>query len=425
MNIKRFLKSIAGTSLAMGALSVSGVAGADEFPCHPFGGDCCNPQHCCEPAPTCGWGYNPPAYLRCGGGGSDFWDGLGVRVDFLWWRASEDALLFGYENEINQFNVTSSETFSARNEQHNKYFNTRYDPGFRLGLNHYCQCDCWDSALNWTHFHTKATAKGHSDGLDDVTDPNAAGAHFTVFVPAWERVTSIVAGVYPEESKGHWSLNLDLLDLEFGYKYFVSSCFSLRPNLGLRGARIYQTVRTRSYTNRLANDFFGPNDFVSFTHSKSDFLGLGPRVGLDLKLDLGCGFAVVGQAAGSILFGRLDRNSKEEYIQATEVGTTDVYAEGNLTYIEKSKSSRHSRAVTDLAVGFEWDHCVEWCNRSHPVSVAFLWEHHVFYDFADFSFTAAGYNLDDDAWPASAYGLSKSASNLYTQGLTVALNFGF
>jgi len=306
------------------------------------------------------------------------------------------------------------------NFQSVKHPDFKFDAGFRLGLSHYSICNCYDVALNWTHLHSKATA----DGETTVPTTGVAGGDYTIFFPWWERFE----GIYPDFSKSHWTLNLDLLDLEFGHKYFVACRFILRPHIGLRGARINQSYRVFSFANRFVTDpdlgFF--DSYESEVKAKNNFLAIGPRIGLDLEIDLGCSLALVGEAGASLLFGRFENHNREHLTVLDTEATPPL--EDHFDFFSHSHAHRTSRAVTDLAVGLEWNHCFTCCNRSHPVTIAFLWEHHGFFDFTCFkypsngydpSITPAGFPLEPSQYPNCCCG------DLFTQGLTLSFRFGF
>lgn len=420
MQLKRFLGNVAKAYLVIGALSVSAFAGADEYhnfnscapvctpicpPCGPSSSCCGSP---CNEAPVCSWGYNPPAYTRCGcdTGCGGLMDSLSFRADFLWWRANEEGLSLGTEEFVETFeNSAGPVRNTVINRSHSKRPNYKYDPGFRIGLANYCACDCWDIALNWTHFHTKANVNGASD-LDNGVE----------FFSDWERVVDADATV----ASGRYTLNLDLVDLELGRKFYVSSCFVLRPQFGLRIARIDQNYRVESESSE------GPetslSDFVSDVKSRSDFLSVGPRVGVDIEVHLGCGLALFGQAAGSIVFGKFDNHSRERLTDFTTASTAQI---SDFEYEANSSAHRCSRTITDFAVGIKWERCFDWCNRMHPVSLAFAWEHHAFYDMNNFNFVERGFDFNGaGSGVANGSGLRKHG-NLYTQGLTVTASFGF
>ncbi|HEV8052619.1 MAG TPA: Lpg1974 family pore-forming outer membrane protein [Parachlamydiaceae bacterium] len=432
MQLKNFLFSYAKTFLAIGALSVSGYAVADDYAnsihydnnrhfdnnrhydnnhfdncCAPSCAQACVTSCCgtpCNAAPECAWGYNPPAYARCGcdtpscGG---FLDSFAFRADFLWWRACEDGLELGREDFVDSFTSGSPPTDSVTNRSHSKKPNFKYDPGFRIGFANYGACDCWDFAVNWTHYNTKAKVNGASDEENGM-----------FFVSDWERVVD----ANPTRANGRYSLHLDLVDVEFGRKFYVSSCFVLRPEFGLRFARIHQHYRIASESNVESSSDL--SNFSSDVKARSNFVSVGPRVGLDIELQLGCGVTLFGCAAGSIVFGKFDNHSRESFTNFSARGN-DV---GDFEYSANSSAHRCSRTITDIAFGFKWDRCYEWCNRSHPVSLAFAWEHHAFYDMNNFNFVSRGYDFDGGNL---AGGNQSRHGDLTTQGLTVSLSFGF
>lgn len=438
MQIRRFLGKIVGVSLTIGSLSASAFVAADVYPGHDnvvggwgqapsygepvwdgshhpagplFGGSqCCPTETCCHEPPACGVAYNPSAYFFCSScpESNSFWDTLRFRGDFLWWRACEDDLALGTEQVFSRF--PDGSTFQ---ESRLKSPDFKYDPGFRIGLNTICPYDCWDVALNWTHFHTKANVHGES------TFSAVTGNQFeeVLFVSEWERLADAV----PDFSKGRWTLNLDLLDLEFGRKYYVASCFILRPHLGLRGARVDQSFRVHSEANRLEPYAEGgPAYFTSNTKAKNNFLAIGPRVGVDLELRLPCCITLFGQAAASLVFGRFERHAREYFNDFSTTGSTSDGFPANVQYEAHATLERCSRGITDLAIGLKWEHCCNWCNRQHPITIAFSWEHHAFYDFNNFIF-----DQNFSKTGTTFYGSRSKHGDLTTQGLTVSAEIGF
>ena len=440
MDFRSFLGNIAKSYLALGALTVSAYAGANEYnDSYYYGSQPC-PQPCapvcapvCNAPPHCPWGYNPPAYNKCGNGATNFCDTLGFTVDFLYWRTSVQDLALGTQEHLS---LGASGSGIAVDKSYVKRPEFNCDPGFRIGLSHFSPCDCYDVALNWTHYHTKSTVKGASDDfIDPITAATTVPADYTLFVPFWERAN----GVTPDLSKGRFVLDTDLLDLEFGHKYYVTSCFVFRPHVGLRGARINQSFHVESSANRaLANIYtLGSvfNSYSSEVKARNDFLAIGPRIGFDIELDLGCGFAIVGKAAGSILFGSPRRHSSEDfYGTAAPLSSSAVLIPGDFTYRSNGTHSGYSRTVSDLAIGVQWEHCVTCCNQSYPLVLAALWEHHGFYNFNDFDFESNGYApLYDDNISATTdlrggYVTNPSkatAGDIFTQGLTFSVGVGF
>ncbi len=425
MQIKRFLGNFAKTYLVLGALSVSAYAGADGYSYQQQGGafNCapqCAPANCdapCHEAPHCGEAYNPCARFDCGNTGC-FSDNLGLQVDFLWWRACADGTELGYEETISSTPPgAGSEAFQTLSVRSPK---ERFEPGFRIGLNYFSPCCCWDAALNYTHFHTTAKTSGYSN----VVSPSATATDYTAFRPLWESVDNSV----PDLASGRYVLDLNYLDIEIGHKYYVSSCFVLRPFIGLRGARLNQNYSYDASANRAAAVTpVSSTSFNSLTKSKNNFLGAGPRLGLDVEFDFGCGVILFGEAGASVLFGRFENHTNENYVDFTN----PTVAANNYRFNQHAPSDRCSGTISDLAIGLKWEHCFCYCNTQHPVSLALSWEHHGFYDFAGFGFNknVVSYNTVEnptDAPISNGNNVSqKDRGTIYTQGLTVSANFGF
>lgn len=410
------MKLMARVCCAAGLFVSTAIAQADSYQEHnyaPFG--CCHlpcaPEPCCHEAPACGVAYNPPAYFNCDcPQNCSFWENLRFKSDFLWWRACEEGLALGVEETFELFPNGAQAMESKLKEP-----DFHYDPGFRIGLA--TVCDCWDAALNWTYFHTKASVSGKSEGeLSRVT-----GGEVTSFISAWERDPNLNI---PEIAKGKWSLSMDWLDLEFGRKFFAAKCFIVRPFFGLRGARVDQGYRTNAYSNIGINSI---SSFVSNVKAKSNFLGLGPRLGFDLELHLPCCLKLFAQAAGALVFGRTQRHANEHlrniHGEVIRFGVPD-----ELEFKSHSTLDRCSHAITDLLIGLKWEHCCNWCNREHPITIAFSWEFHNLYGFNRFIFDQNLASLSFEPYQSirgdQIFGSSKSGS-ISTQGLTVSAEIGF
>jgi hypothetical protein len=185
----------------------------------------------------------------------------------------------------------------------------------------------------------------------------------------------------------------------------------------LRGARIDQNYRVFSKRNSSSENPSPGYDWESVVKAKNDWLSIGPRVGAYVELQLGCGLKIFGDAAASMLFGKFDRHAKEHH---RDFGFDSEFV-SEFDYDAKSSQDRCSRTVSDLSIGLRWDHCYEWCNRYHPVSIAFAWEHHAFYNLNNFIFD--GNVIEDDY--VDDFHCCACGGDLTTQGLTVSVNFGF
>jgi hypothetical protein len=284
-------------------------------------------------------------------------------------------------------------------------------------------------ALVWTEFHTKANALGTGQPIASKLGTLATNTvSGEVFSDDWTRQF----GAFPQEAKARWTMNLDLIDLEFGYKFYVNRCFILRPSLGLRFARIDQNYHVNAYTNFKGKSFYaGFNNFVSTVKSKNDFRGAGPRVGLDLEIDLGCSLFLVGRGSASLLYGSFDRYSTAVLTANTGGSSTEVF-----TYQAKGYSDRDTILTADVSFGFEWQRCFECCNRSYPFALSLVWEQNAFYGINHFNFvpyrsntaqtTGGKVSINEEVATTNGTGSSSAKTgNLLTQGLTLSATVGF
>jgi len=301
--------------------------------------------------------------------------------------------------------VVNQRTFNLT-QANNVYFDThtlnphfKFDPGFRLGIGYYSPCDCWDLIFNWTHYHSKAQT-----GYDI-----AEQAHGTSFVSDWTMDPSLVYTF----AKARWTLDLDWVDCELAYRYYVSHCCILRPYLGVRAARLGQKYHVE------ANGEGVLQNAMTGIKSSCCFQGIGPRAGLDLEFRLDCGFSVVGQAAASIVYGSYHRSSDDLTTVPGEGGgpTQNVFYDAD---IGEPRST--SMTMTDMAIGLKWECCVECCNTMHPLSILAAWEHHCFYNSNQFNYQDLPAAFFDPSDPDTYV---RKRGDMILQGFTLSILIGF
>lgn len=357
----------------------------------------------------CEWSYNPPAYLRCGELCEGFLDNLAFRSDFLWWRACGEGVALG-DMEGVRFHTRAPSRMLVEKHSRTKESHFHYEPGFRLGVSHVCPPFCWDITLNWTHFRSKARARGESKERTETIH--------TILIPFWERRV----GLIPDHAKSVWTLTINLVDLVFERKYYVSPCFMLKPHIGLRGAGITQSYRVESQANRTGESIGQSNSYKSHASAKNYLLAVGPNIGCEAELSLGCGFSLFGEAAGAIVFGRFDRHSKEKSTQFSSINNGRI----EFFYRTPRKFDSCSSTMTDLLLGIKWNRCFEWCNRCHPVTIAVAWESHAFYDLNRFNFEPDSTDIGIDGNNRTPFfPRKKKRGDLYTQGLAVSSTIAF
>lgn len=313
------------------------------------------------------------------------------QADLLYWRAEEDNMELGVRTDgwvpISVLAPTPVNTEVFITNDHLSSPKSKYKPGFRLSLGFGELGAGWDGAVRWTNFSSTSRvsvdAKATQLPLINAIDFPSSG-----FFSEWERFGPLdQGGVY----KAHWGLSLNLLDIEWGRKSRLSGRSCIRPFLGVRLLRIDQNYRVNE---KLGSQLSQPTSISVLTaygksKARNDFVGVGPRVGVDIDFHIGCGWEIFGQAAGSLAYGTEKLNSSEDLVvvgsspQPIRAGATD-----NALYHMHSKI-RRMRWNADLALGLRWSQCMESCGRVYPVAVALSWEEHIFSQANQFRFDGA------------------------------------
>jgi len=208
--------------------------------------------------------------------------------DALIFKTTEDGLGFGTATALGPIVTGSPIEVDSRIKNIHPHWNA----GFRLGAGYNNLCHCWDLRIFWTHFCTHA----HTNLFNQAAPINSPPVPLTnFFTPGWGHATPLNIGpfTYVENSEVHWKMNLDIVDLELGRSFLISSCISLRPTLGIRAAWIHQSLQM---TNTGSERGIAIN--IQDIRLKSDFEGLGLKTGLESEWDLGCGFNLYGSTGG-------------------------------------------------------------------------------------------------------------------------------
>lgn len=371
-------------------------------------------NYCCETPPACVQDCNQFCN-PCSG----FTEG--VYVDFLWWKVEGQGLDLGKNVLIERAGLDPSTGNYANVTRDSKVksLDFKYEPGFRIGLWFSFPRKKWDIVCAWTQLNTKAEANGTSH-----LDPNSPpGNIYDAFVPYWETL----AQNFPDHCHGKWELNINVVDAEFGREYGITSCFLIRPYFGLRFAQLDQEYKVKSDANQSGSFNSATYVYTSEVNAKNSFAGIGPRLGCDVELQIPWGFALFGKGAGSLVYGRFDSHSHEDFQQS------DFYFylfDDFQSHAHHSKLDWRSRVITDFSIGLKYENAFYCGCRKFPFSLAVSWEHHAFYNFNDLNFNENGFTNtsqgDFEFGPyANVLPSYRKTGNLYTQGLTVSLEVGF
>ncbi len=331
-----------------------------------------------------------------------------VTLAGFYWNTHEDGLEFAIDNSV----FVAADATGAQIEELNNLIDAEYknpnfnwDFGFKAGLAYNTTHDGWDFGVLWTWY--RGTASNH---LEAETDDNHT------LIPLWS-----VFGVdlqpsdnellYATDIEAHWSMRLNLVDVELGREFWVSKYVTFRPHIGIRVASIDQTYRLNHKGGVWSRQ---PSDLNNEVNMKNDFWGVGARGGFNTVWNFGHGFAFKADTAISIIYGRFK-------VKHDEWNRVAISPHGKTRLLETEDHFRTSRAMTDLALGLQWATPFgKECQYGFTIGIA--WEHHMFFDQNQLWRVNCFLSEQNDGGEEFYY---QRRGDLDTQGWTLTIQFEF
>jgi len=213
-----------------------------------------------------------------------------------------------------------------------------------------------------------------------------------------------------------------LIDIELGRNFWTSKYLAIRPFVGVRVAHIDQSFEIQHKGGSWSSRANTPAQaaFNNEVDIDNDFKGVGLRAGLNSTWNLGCGWAIYGDLAASIVYGRFSISHDEDNRLATSPHDKTKVAEFDYSF-------RASRAILDLGLGLQWS--TMFCDCQYGLTVALGWEHHLFFDqnqmwrVVRIGDTDAGFTDGTNNTGENVY--HQRRGDLDTQGWTLKVAFGF
>lgn len=307
--------------------------------------DCNNTNVCVERDVCC------PCEPVCCDNGRGFFS-----ADLLYWRA----FVSGIDDcfpvlETDQ--VTADGRVISRFNGRGRNPDFEWSPGVRLGTGYEFACS-WGVGVFWTHLHSKANGSKNDFESSDSSSSSIIVENDVSF----------------EGNRSRWNIDFDTIDVVASYRWDYGCSVSLRPFIGLRWARIDQSLRLGSHSNSISSSISSisssvSSDFDPFSqHSKQDFKGLGPLFGVEADWSLGCGYSVYANASVAWIYGK--SNSRITEINQT-IDTVD--------FCEVSSRLDDTLTAFDAGVGVRWQTC--FCSDMRLILQLGL-EHHHYYNYS-------------------------------------------
>ena len=261
------------------------------------------------------------------------WRDFYFTAEALYWKACRDDNGYGLKERI----YIPRGTISIKEKQPH----LRWDWGYRFGVGYNLPDDCWNFYASWTHFNTKR----HSH-IDSVA-PNRVG---TIILA--EAIDTIAPDLYPARLRNKNHLYTDWADFEFGKRICFGDTFTFRPHVGARVLWFHQRNRTNIFGEQVIPTVPPVSGITERVRRFDHYTGAGIRAGFDTYWGLGCGFTVVGSAAGSILGGKDSNHIKDFFRFVNPV--TGAVVQSVTTKVKGRNCS--GKAMLDLAVALRWDY---------------------------------------------------------------------
>ncbi len=378
---------------------------------------CCPPKPCCVPAkikpmppcevcqdPCCppmavyNRNVNPPAHCM-GQCANDFF----VTGAFLWWLSDEADFSLGFKQKTPYVNSTPSVPGSAAIGEV-LGFNYQWDPGFRIGLGWQSHtAEGWDVYLDWTWYKNKTTQN----------ESSATAANGVGIVPYWGLTEAGQVFALYGNMKADWRILYNMISLELGRDFFVSCALSLRPFLSVEGGWIHRKWDVNYFNPNIATTLFGSDTYSS----KSNYWGVGPKAGLGGNWWLGKGFKFFGNLSGSLLSGKVSKNSAS-FFHVESTFTVLNNQNNNLSTKPFFRVVPHLQAI----VGAAYDIC--FCCEKYRFGISAGWEVNEFWNVPMAVYPDRNTNSDGTGSNA-IFNREDSSHNLALSGLTAEAKFDF
>jgi hypothetical protein len=260
--------------------------------------------------------------------------GFKVGIDALYLRPTN--------NDLNYATVIAFPTNFAAGFERNAIVDPSFDWGFYAQVGYLFPCTGNDLTLGYTYLRT--------DEKNSV-DVGAAVAGVGPVISLLPVGSPLIFGspLTFGSAEGKSELDLNVIDLEAGQR-FTTGAYDMRMFAGVRYANIDETLTSVGRPFAIGA---GPNTTITGVQRfKSEYRGIGPRLGVDGRYCLNSGFGIDGNLSTSLLVGDID--STFDAARIVTVGTPS-------TVVFQAKDGSRTRVVPVLEakLGVDYTHIID------------------------------------------------------------------
>jgi hypothetical protein len=303
---------------------------------------------------------------------------LEAGADWIYWRASQEEMDIAARNIVSGVSINSTPLIP----------DFSYKSGYKVYLTYDLGCD-WTFYAGLTHLPSNASVSGFIDPAVAVAGGGEIALDSVSF-PILLAITDTDTAQLINSVDASWDESLYYLDLDIGRSFFSCRWLELGSYFGLRGMWMKQTLDLDAVTP----NFQGEAGSVAFffLDEQEKIRGVGLQGGMNGYWRIGCGFSLIGQFGGSLLYSRMHVNGALNLVNTVGVTPTNI----------NFKETLHkSIATVDTSILLQYATC--FCG--HGVELHIGWENHLFFH-------------------TNFFGLSESG-NLTVEGLTLGGSLRF
>lgn len=275
-------------------------------------------------------------------------DRLWISADVLYWIPIEDCIVLT-NHKTDLFTVND---ITLQPPLHSMF---NWDLGSRIGFGYlFDTSEAWDMAFYWAYYPSNTKKKSS-------TRNNVSEGMF----PIWSLADDIIQYDWVAFAKLHWTVDLNLLDFDFGRAYSFR-WFHIRPYTGLRSAWVAQDFVVKYGGGIFANgpDLYAMSNNAGYDliHMENNYWGIGPKLGVEPLFDLGKGWRVYANVCGSFTCGYFHLVQNEDYLMRSR--------------FHKDHNHIAVRWIVDTSGGLSWEKFI--ASGRYALSFNLGWEYHLF-----------------------------------------------
>lgn len=260
-------------------------------------------------------------------------------LSYLYWGAHAEEVGFAIENVLLNQQPPAGSTGTLKSHH------TKWGSGFRLDGEVFNRCVPVGCRFQYTYFRTTS----HASADSDIPGVPAVGVTTVSLLPNGNNGSSTNNGGNPflgaDSAASKWNVRVNEIGLDFEYLgWNCGGCVSLQPYVGLLGAFLDQK-QSVFYKGAVINP--GSSNQETFDVSvsrRSQFCGVGPRLGLEVTANLWNRLRLIGNGNMAFLVGRFRTHS-----------TVTMPPTISDQFMDFRESVRCARPMIGGLLGFEWN----------------------------------------------------------------------